>query len=194
MFGEIFWQEMQHSDQKEELAEQIGLPLPERAAFEDETTYQKAMVGFWRAVTKTALYRQFVGERIAPAEEVSGLVGNVYAGSVFLALMGTLEHGLSHNSLEQEATLGFFAYGSGSKSKVFKAQLQAGWKAVVEGFGLLEHLQKRTAIDYATYEQLHRGSRTQAVDRDGQHFYQTAMDADGKRAYHIPTAKSLATP
>ena len=191
MFGEIFWQELQHSEQREELAEQIGLALPQEDDFEDNVTYQKALTGFWRAVTKTSLYREFVAERIAPAEEVSGLVGNVYAGSVFLALMGTLEHALHHYSLEPGATLGFFAYGSGSKSKVFQAHLQVSWKEVVGKFGLSERLQQRTAIEYATYEQLHRKALRKPVQSLDQFFYQTEMDASGKRAYHIPAVKAV---
>lgn len=192
MFGEIFWKEMQHGNQKEELAAQIGLSLPQASDFEDDATYQKALTGFWRAVTKTPLYRGFVNERIAPAEEASGLVGNVYAGSIFLALMGTLEHALQHDSLNDDATIGFFAYGSGSKSKVFQAHLQDEWQQVVGKFGLMTWLQQRTAVDYNTYEQLHRGALSQPVADMEQHFYQTAMDTAGVRTYHIPQGSAIA--
>lgn len=192
MFGEIFWQEMQHSEQKNELAAQIGLALPQATDFEDDKTYQKALTGFWRAVTKTPLYRAFVEERIAPAEEASGLVGNVYAGSIFLALMGALEHALRHKNLISGGTFGFFAYGSGSKSKVFQANLQEGWQIVADNFGLMAGLQQRTAVDYATYEQLHRGALDQAVQPMDQVFYQSAIDTAGVRTYHIPARKAIA--
>ncbi|MEL6837181.1 MAG: hydroxymethylglutaryl-CoA synthase [Bacteroidota bacterium] len=193
MFGEIFWQEMQHSEQQAELAQQIGLELPQEADFEDQKTYQKALTGFWRAVTKTPLYCSFVSERIAPAEEVSGLVGNVYAGSLFLALMGTLENALHHYSLEEGATLGFFAYGSGSKSKVFQAHLQADWQDVVGKFGLSERLEQRKVIDYKTYELLHRKALPTPVQAMDNYFYQTEMDGAGVRTYHIPVAEAVAT-
>lgn len=190
MFGEIFWREVQHTDQAETLATQLDLAFPEREEFEDDTTYQKALTGFWRAVTKTSLYREFIQERIAPSEEVSGLVGNVYAGSIFLALMGTLEAGLSATPLQDHATFGFFAYGSGSKSKVFRGELQPEWKAVVGRFHLGQRLAGRTAIDYATYEQLHRGTLTAPVGKAEHLFRQTAMGKDGKRTYFIPTAET----
>ena len=47
----------------------------------------------------------------------------MYAGSILLALMSTLEVGWQAQNLAAGATLGFFAYGSGSKSKVFQATL-----------------------------------------------------------------------
>ena len=57
--------------------------------------------------------------------------------------------------------LGFFAYGSGSKSKVFEGEVQPRWREVCSRFHLQERLQKRRAIDYPTYEALHRGRRTE---------------------------------
>lgn len=185
MFGEIFWRETQQTPQASTLAEQLGSKLPQEKDFEDTATYQKALSGFWRAVTKTALYRDFVAERIAPSEKASGLVGNMYAGSIFLALMGSLESGLTQNDLKDQSTFGFFAYGSGSKSKVFEAQLQKGWQEVVSKFKLQEKLDARKEIDYATYEQLHRGAVAQPVANDANTFRQSAISADGKRAYFI---------
>ena len=52
--------------------------------------------------------------------------------------------------------LGFFSYGSGSKSKVFEGQVQEGWQEVVQGFRLSQKLEERKEIDYETYEKLHR--------------------------------------
>jgi hydroxymethylglutaryl-CoA synthase len=192
MFGEIFWRETQQTPQAELLAEQIGLALPQAADFEDDKTYQKALTGFWRAVTKTALYNHFIEERIAPSEEASGLVGNMYAGSIFLALVGTLEAGFMQKNLATGATFGFFAYGSGSKSKVFQAHLQPGWEQVVQGFKLNDRLHQRTAIDYPTYEQLHRQALEQPVEKNPVTFRQIAMTEEGKRAYFIPARREQA--
>ncbi|MGH1433900.1 MAG: hydroxymethylglutaryl-CoA synthase family protein [Lewinella sp.] len=194
MFGEIFWQETQQTAQAAALAEQIGLELPQSTDFEDEVVYQKALTGFWRAVTKTPLYRSFVAERIAPSEEASGQVGNMYAGSVFLALLGTLEAGLEQNNLSPDAVFGFFAYGSGSKSKVFQGRLQTGWEQVVQGFKLRQRLAERTAIDYATYEQLHRQALDSPVVKRSSYFRQTNITEDGKREYFIPASKEAMRP
>ncbi|MCB0639481.1 MAG: hydroxymethylglutaryl-CoA synthase family protein, partial [Lewinella sp.] len=152
MFGEIFWQEASLTGQREALTAQIGMEAPRKADFTDEVEYQKALVKFWRAVTKTDSYRQFVRERIAKGERASSLVGNVYTGSLFLSMMSTLETDLTDGDLEAGATLGCFAYGSGSKSKVFTTRLQPQWREVVAGFGLFGRLSARQVIDYPTYE------------------------------------------
>lgn len=191
MFGEIFWWEIQQTPQAALLAEQVGLAFPQAADFEDEITYQEALAGFWRIVTKTPLYSSFVKERIAPSETASGLVGNMYAGSIFLALLGTLEWGLMQGDLSAGAVFGFFAYGSGSKSKVFQAHLQAGWEQVAQGFKLQQRLQERTAIDYTTYEQLHRQALEQPVVKNTSVFRQTAITEDGKRSYFIPLGEKV---
>ena len=193
MFGEIFWRESQQTSQAALLAEQIGLALPLATNFDDEATYQKALTGFWRAVTKTPLYNRFIEERIAPSEEASGLVGNMYAGSIFLALLGTLESGLTQNNLAAGDQFGFFAYGSGSKSKVFQAHLQPGWEQVAQGFKLNDRLNERTAIDYPTYEQLHRQALDQPVVNSPLFFRQSAITEDGKRTYFIPESKKVLT-
>jgi len=65
-----------------------------------------------------------------------------------------------------------FAYGSGSKSKVFGATLQAGWEEVANGFDLKARLENRQAIDYPTYEKLHRGALKENVaNSDGGSFF-----------------------
>ncbi|MEM1216474.1 MAG: hydroxymethylglutaryl-CoA synthase [Bacteroidota bacterium] len=184
MFGEIFWAEQQNGPQGELLRKQIGMDRPERADFTDEADFAKAQTSFWRAVTKTPLYRTFVSEKIAAGEQASSLVGNVYAGSVFLALMSTLEN--AGEQLGVGDTVGFFAYGSGSKSKVFSATLQAEAATVITGFQLMRHLQQRQAIDYATYEQLHRQAATGPRTARRNTFYQTEMNEQGVRTYHIP--------
>lgn len=183
MFGEIFWREMQFNAQAEALNEAIGVTYPERDAFDDEATYEKALTGFWRAVTKTDIYRQFVAQRIAPSEASSGLVGNMYAGSIFLALMGTLEQGLFNDDLTAGQIFGFFGYGSGSKSKVFTGELQAGWQEKVQNFQLQAYLDQRQALDYPTYEKLHRGLFSQPIAPQQEVFYQRSITAEGQREY-----------
>jgi hydroxymethylglutaryl-CoA synthase len=188
MFGEIFWQEAALREQHDELVEAIGTEPPRKEAFADDVDYQKALVKFWRAVTKTDAYRQFVRERIAKGERASSLVGNVYTGSLFLAIMSTLETDYAAGTLDTGATLGCFAYGSGSKSKVFTTRLQPQWKEVVAKFGLFARLEERQAIDYPTYEKLHRGQFDQNVAPRPGTFYLTGIHEgrdtrEGMRTY-----------
>lgn len=188
MFGEIFWQELQYSGQAEAFLAQLGMTEPQPGEWDSEEEYDKAKTAFWRAVTKTTAYQQFVSTKIEAGERASSLVGNMYAASIFLSLMSTLEVALTENSPTPGAQLGFFAYGSGSKSKVFVGKLQENWQESVRKFDLFLRLSQREALDYATYEQLHRQSTETPTKPDAQRFYQQAIDEQGIRSYHIPAA------
>ena len=74
---------------------------------------------FTRSFTKTDHYKDWVGKTIAKGEIFSSSMGNLYTASIFLSLMSSLENG-SHQADDR---ILFFAYGSGSKSKVFSAKL-----------------------------------------------------------------------
>ncbi|PSR15402.1 MAG: hypothetical protein DA408_16530 [Bacteroidetes bacterium] len=186
MFGEVFWRASQGTPLAAQLQEQVGLPEPQAADFPAAEDLTQARAGFWRAVTKTPLYQELVQTRIEPSERASSLVGNMYTGSILLALMSALETGLQAGTLAAGQQLGFFAYGSGSKSKVFTGTLQAGWANVTQRFQLFHRLQHRQPLDYAAYEQLHRQARTTPLAPSADRFYQTAIDAQGVRSYHIP--------
>ena len=87
----------------------------------------------------------------------------MYACSIFLSLMSVLEADFQEGVDLTGCRFGFFGYGSGSKSKVFEGQVQEGWQEVLGTFGLSEKLRARTAIDYQTYEKLHRLRQTHSV-------------------------------
>jgi hydroxymethylglutaryl-CoA synthase len=59
--------------------------------------------------------------------------------------------------------VGFVAYGSGSKAKVFEAVVQPAWAEVARQFGVFEQLKKRRAIGYEQYEALHTGAQQSPV-------------------------------
>lgn len=163
MFSEIYLQESQRRGDWAATEAEIGQPLPRPETFDSPAAYGKAMAGYLKAITKTERYRRFVAEKIEKGERASSLVGNLYTASLFLGLMSTLEADYADGQALTGKVFGFFAYGSGSKSKVFTATVGEGWEAVVAGFGLQQRLQGRDAIDYATYERLHRGQQTQSV-------------------------------
>lgn len=163
MFSELYMEELKAVGNWENFIDRNNLSVPCADNYEDREEYITKCSDFLRQVTKTEEYKDFVKEKIAPGEWASSHVGNLYAGSIFLSLMSALEGGLRSSKVSKGQQFGLFAYGSGSKSKVTVATVQAGWKEVIEEFGLQERLDNRQAIDYATYEQLHRGLHTHNV-------------------------------
>ena len=174
MFSEIYMREAKRSGAWQDIQSAIEAEEPTPELFDKREDYEKAYGKFLRALTKTDVYRQFVKEKIQKGEAASSLVGNMYTGSIFLSLMSCLELDLKDGLDMAGRQLGFIGYGSGSKSKVFEATVQTGWKKIVEQFKLDDRLDNRRRIDYATYEHLHRGrmessvippSREFAIDR-----------------------------
>ena len=188
MFSEIFVEEAKVRGDFHQLIEEAGQTEPGADDYEEEGTYQKAMAQFLRAVTKTSRYRNFVAEKIEKSERASAQVGNLYTASIFLALMSTLEADLRDGTMLEGKEFGFFAYGSGSKSKVFAGHIQEGWKAIVSRFRLMDRLAERKVIDYPTYEKLHRGKLSGPVEENPERFALHSVredrdDQEGARAY-----------
>jgi hydroxymethylglutaryl-CoA synthase len=188
MFSEIYADNLQKRGSWQSWAAANGLQDPTSDQFADEAAYQKARAQVLRAVTKTRDYQNFVQEKIEAGERASSLMGNLYAGSIFLSLMSTLETGLLEEQDLDNARFGFFGYGSGSKSKVFTGTLQADWQQVVRGFKLFERLEQRQAVDYHTYEQLHRGRLTESVLPPAETFFLKHVETErgvreGARSY-----------
>lgn len=185
IFSEIFMSEKQRADEWHSFTQENGLVVPHVDDFEENALYQKSYANFLRSITKTADYRAFVREKLEKAQRGSSLIGNMYACSIFMALMSTLESDLTEGNDLDGAIFGFFGYGSGSKSKCFEAVLQPTWQEVTEKFGLFETLNKRTAIDYATYEDLHRGKRKDSVIAPKNEFAIKEVNAAGARYYRF---------
>ena len=135
MFVEVFAME-----KPDLLAQQIGEKMSEKL----------------KALAKSPEYRQLVDEKLAPSEIASGKVGNIYTGSIFMGLLSTLSYHAEKKSEIIGQKIGFFAYGSGSKSKVFEATVAADWHKVIEGLELFKHLEQTHALDFETYEKLHK--------------------------------------
>ena len=157
MFSEIFMEEAKLRGDWEEIEAVIDMERPHPQDFDNQEAYEKAYGKYLRAITKTDAYRAFVNEKIEKGERASSLVGNLYTSSIFLALMSSLEADFTEGREIRGLNIGLFAYGSGSKSKVFEAEVQPQWRAIVSRFRLMEALNDRQALDYDTYEKLHRG-------------------------------------
>ncbi len=188
MFAEIFLEESRSSSHFQAGLQQAGMTEPQREHFENQEDFDKARNQFLKALTKTDLYRQFVAEKIEKGERASSWVGNWYTASIFLALMSTLEADLEENSQLEGRKLGFFAYGSGAKSKVFTGVVQSRWKEISARFRIFSRLEERQAIDYAAYEQLHRGKRKESLLPVADECYLKAVhsakdDQEGARTY-----------
>jgi len=116
-----------------------------------------------KTISKSPEYIEFVTKTIFPSEIASGQVGNMYTGSIFLGMLSTLCYHVQQNTNLTNKKFGFIAYGSGSKSKVFEAEVQEHWQSVIEKTQLFETLNNSTEIDFGTYISLHKKERKQSV-------------------------------
>lgn len=126
---------------------------------EDAAAYQNKL----KEVSKSEAYRDFVNQKLQPAEIASSLIGNLYTGSIFMGLLSTLAHFYDNKKEIENTKFGFLAYGSGSKSKVFEGSIQGEWKSAIANINLFETLEKSYEIDFETYEKLHKKEQSTSV-------------------------------
>lgn len=119
---------------------------------EDVSEYQNKL----KEVSKSEEYKNFVNQKLLPAELASSLIGNLYTGSIFMGLLSTLAHFYDSEKEISGKNFGFLAYGSGSKSKVFEGEIQSTWKEQLSKVKLFETLKDSQEIDFETYERLHK--------------------------------------
>jgi hydroxymethylglutaryl-CoA synthase len=138
-----------------------------------ETTKEKI-----KALSKSQEYLALVTEKILPSEIASGQVGNIYTGSIFLGLLSTLCYHSEKKTNLTNQKFGFIAYGSGSKSKVFEAEVSENWKNQIEKSNLFEVLEHRIAIDFNIYEKLHKKELNQSVIAPKGEFYLDSIEKE----------------
>lgn len=131
-----------------------------------------------KALTKSPEYLALITEKIYPSEIASGQVGNIYTGSVFLGLLSTLCYHAQQNSPLENQKVGFIAYGSGSKSKVFEATVCENWKSAINQVTLFETLAQNQAIDFETYEKLHKKESAQSVIQPKNEFVLASIEKE----------------
>lgn len=115
---------------------------------EDQKTWIKR-------VANSSFYNEFVQNKIAPSEKASSIIGNMYTASIFMALLSLLSDAYQENKNITHQKIGFIAYGSGSKSKVFEGVIQPQWKEKISALQLIETLNNRKKISLQVYEDLH---------------------------------------
>jgi hydroxymethylglutaryl-CoA synthase len=126
---------------------------------EDAVEYQNKL----KEISKTEEYKNFIQQKLLPAEIASSLIGNLYTGSIFMGLLSTLTHFYDTKKEIAGVTFGFLAYGSGSKSKVFEGTIQQDWQLALVNTNLFQTLEKSNAIDFITYEKLHKKEQSNSV-------------------------------
>jgi hydroxymethylglutaryl-CoA synthase len=146
---ELFYEELS-TIEKKRLAQTIGF-MPLRADFETTNAYEKAVIGFIKQVSNLPAYQELVQRLLTDAQQASMQVGNLYTGSIFLALASALWQELNHADDPTGQTYGFVAYGSGSKAKVFEGIIQPGWKTKALAIRLDRLLADRHPINTETY-------------------------------------------
>lgn len=131
-----------------------------------------------KALAKSNEYLSLVNEKIQPSEIASGQIGNIYTGSILLGLLSTLCYHFQQKTDLTAKKFGFIAYGSGSKSKVFEAEVSSEWQSVIQKVNLFETLQQATAIDFPTYEKLHKKELKQSVIAPKNEFYLAGIEKE----------------
>ncbi len=109
-----------------------------------------------KEISKSQEYLSFVNRTIYPSEIASGQVGNMYTASIFLGLLSTLSYHFENKSDLTNKKMGFIAYGSGSKAKVFEGEVQQNWQEAIKNLNLFETLNQSREIDFETYLKLHK--------------------------------------
>ncbi len=125
----------------------------------DTSEYQNKL----KEISKSEEYRNFVTEKLQPAEIASSLIGNLYTGSIFMGFLSTLAHFYDAKIDVSNEKFGFLAYGSGSKSKVFEGTIQPNWSAAVANVNLFETLENSFEIGFESYEKLHKKEQKQSI-------------------------------
>lgn len=105
---------------------------------------------------KSEMYTTFINSKIAQGELASSEIGNMYTASIFMSLLSLLSDSYNNDLDLSGKTIGFIAYGSGSKSKVFEGVVQNKWASKIADIKLFETLNERASIDVETYENIHR--------------------------------------
>ncbi|TGN26717.1 hydroxymethylglutaryl-CoA synthase family protein [Empedobacter tilapiae] len=121
-----------------------------------------------KIVSKSDEYKALIKEKVEPTQRASSEIGNMYTASVFTAFLSALQVSADNDEELNRQTVGFIAYGSGSKSKVFQGQIGEGWKNVMNKMDLFNYLNQREAISFEQYQDLHnKNLKTSINDSKG---------------------------
>lgn len=126
--------------------------------------------------------------QLAASQALSRQVGNLYTGSLYLALLSLLTR--SHN-LQSGDRIGLFSYGSGAQGEFFTGILQADFKEMVRQADVEKLIMARKQVSVPEYERLFRAqigynSKNVFLDLSQDHEkYVLQGQQDQKRIYLI---------
>jgi len=89
--------------------------------------------------------------RLAPSLQFCARVGNIYSGTVFLALAGVLAHGSFGGAARR---VGLFSYGSGCCSEFYSGLATEASQRAVAALGLAAQLDARYQLTVQEYDEL----------------------------------------
>lgn len=98
--------------------------------------------------------------RVEPSFRYCQEVGNVYSGTVFLALMGLIDAA----TFENEKHIGIFSYGSGCSSEFYSGWSSASGQTKVRAMSVGQHLENRHRLTMPEYEDLLKYNHELLVD------------------------------
>ncbi|WP_223599253.1 hydroxymethylglutaryl-CoA synthase family protein [Chryseobacterium sp. GVT01B] len=131
-----------------------------------------------KAVAKSEGYLKLISQKIEKTQRASSEIGNMYTASIFMAFLSALQTSFNENEELSGEEIGFVGYGSGSKSKVFAGKVSENWKKVVEKWNVFENLNQRTAVNFETYEKLHRKQLKESVNRNYKGFGLVSVETE----------------
>lgn len=160
IFDQLFLADLSRKEKLEAFYQSLNTSQPDKTSMNSDE-YKQAKRAFNKAIVKSEAYTKLVNNKIERSERLSSKVGNVYTASIFLALISQL-HYANEDNLSMDKML-FFAYGSGSKSKVFSGTLGANWKVKVSTWNIEKQLATRERIDFDTYVKIRLHQLDEAV-------------------------------
>ena len=112
---------------------------------------------------KSAFYKEWTKEKIASGDALSSKMGNLYTASIFLSVISYL----NSSEVRTGDNLLCFAYGSGSKAKVFEAQVQEDFIQKISNWEVNEKLDTRKQVSFDQYVGLrkHKVSKPFTADK-----------------------------
>lgn len=131
-----------------------------------------------KAVAKSEGYLQLINDKIEKTQRASSEIGNMYTASVFMAFLSALQTSFNENEDLSGNEIGFVGYGSGSKSKIFAGRVSENWRKIAEKWNLFESLKQRTAVDFDTYEKLHRKLLNESVNKNYKGFGLVSVETE----------------
>ncbi|ASE62285.1 hydroxymethylglutaryl-CoA synthase family protein [Chryseobacterium indologenes] len=131
-----------------------------------------------KAVAKSEGYLQLINDKIEKTQRASSEIGNMYTASVFMAFLSALQSSFNENEDLSGKEIGFVGYGSGSKSKIFAGRVSENWRKIAEKWNLFESLKQRTAVDFDTYEKLHRKLLNESVNKNYKGFGLVSVETE----------------